>query len=81
MSEIWPWEGSRLGPLEILKWKQTEQRYQSLGERAKEQWALKSKIIGEERILRMGKRYSTLVGRMACKRYLVTKDLGTKWIP
>lgn len=37
---------------------------------------MKSKVIGEECILRTGKRYKTLVGKMACKKYLLTKDLS-----
>lgn len=81
MTEIWPWEGISLGPLEVLRWKQLEQRPQIFGQRKKEQWDLKSRVIGEECMMRTGKRYNTLVGKMACKRYLVTKDLGTKWIP
>ncbi|NXT45127.1 ENR1 protein, partial [Pelecanoides urinatrix] len=54
MSEIWPWEGISLSPLEILKWKQTEQNTQSLRTRGREKWDLKSKIIGEECIMRTG---------------------------
>ncbi|NXK69128.1 ENR1 protein, partial [Sylvietta virens] len=48
-SEIWPWEGFSLSPLEILKWKQT-----NIKMREKEQWSLSSKIIGEECITRRG---------------------------
>lgn len=81
MTEIWPWEGISLGPLEILRWRQVEQESQITGQRRKEQYDLKSKVIGEECIMRTGKRYKTLVGKMACKRHLITKDLGTKWIP
>ncbi|RMB89403.1 hypothetical protein DUI87_34194 [Hirundo rustica rustica] len=56
MSEIWPWERISLSPLEILKWKQTEQNTQSLRTRGREKWDLKSKIIGEECIMRTGTR-------------------------
>lgn len=34
-TKMWPWEGISWGPLEILKWKQTEQKCQILGKRAK----------------------------------------------
>lgn len=82
MTEIWPWEGIGLGPLEVLRWvQQSGQKPQNLEQREKEQWDLKSKVIGEKCIMRMAKRYNTPLGKMACKRYLVIKNLGTKWIP
>lgn len=69
MSEIWPWEGISLGPLKILRWKKIEQNPQVIGQRRKEQWDLKSQVIGEEYIKRTGKRYKTQVGAMTYKRY------------
>ncbi|XP_053820859.1 endogenous retrovirus group 3 member 1 Env polyprotein-like [Vidua chalybeata] len=81
MTEIWPWEGIGLSPLEILRWKQTKPKYELLASRGREKWDLKSKIIGEECILRIGKRYNTPVGKMACKRYLLIKNLEAKWVP
>uniref|UniRef100_A0A803WF74 Integrase catalytic domain-containing protein n=1 Tax=Ficedula albicollis TaxID=59894 RepID=A0A803WF74_FICAL len=82
MSEIWPWEGISLKPLEILKWKQMKQAPQMQGQRQKkEQWNLKYKIIGEECIKRTGNPYKTFVGTMACKRYLTTKNSIIRWIP
>lgn len=37
MTEVWPWEGISLGPLEILRWEQSGQKPQILGQRRKEQ--------------------------------------------
>ncbi|RMB97033.1 hypothetical protein DUI87_26480 [Hirundo rustica rustica] len=81
MSEIWPWEGISLSPLEILKWKQTEQNTRSLRTRGREKWDLKSKIIGEECIMRTGTRYQTRVGKLMCKRYIIVINLSAKWVP
>ncbi|XP_050829290.1 endogenous retrovirus group 3 member 1 Env polyprotein-like [Serinus canaria] len=81
MTEIWPWEGISLSALEILRWKQTKLEYESLTSRGREKWDLKSEIIGEECILRTGKKYNTPVGKMACKRYLIIKNSDTKWVP
>ncbi|RMC02606.1 hypothetical protein DUI87_20761 [Hirundo rustica rustica] len=81
MSEIWPWEGISLSPLEILKWKQTEQNTRSLRKRGREKWDLKSKIIGEECIMRTGTRYQTRVGKLMCKRYIIVINLSAKWVP
>ncbi|RMC16814.1 hypothetical protein DUI87_06067 [Hirundo rustica rustica] len=81
MSEIWPWEGISLSPLEILKWKQTEQNTRSLRTRGREKWDLKSKIIGEECIMRTGTRYQTCVGKLMCKRYIIVINLSAKWVP
>lgn len=50
-------------------------------QRVKEKWDLKAKVIGEECTMRSGKSYTTAVGKMACKRYLIIKDLTTKWGP
>ncbi|XP_058717405.1 endogenous retrovirus group 3 member 1 Env polyprotein-like [Poecile atricapillus] len=80
MSDIWPWEGISLAPLDILRWKLTEQKPQ-MGNRGREQWDLKTRVIGEECIKRTGKKYKTPVGKMACKRYLTVKDSGSRWIP
>ncbi|NXO28136.1 ENR1 protein, partial [Cisticola juncidis] len=44
MSEKWPWKGSRLGPIELLKWNQTSIR----GENRPGGWILSSVVIGEE---------------------------------
>ncbi|NXB55020.1 ENR1 protein, partial [Leucopsar rothschildi] len=54
MTEVWPWEGTSLGPLEILRWELSGQKPQGMGQRRKEQWDLKSKVIGEECIIRTG---------------------------
>ncbi|NXT97556.1 ENR1 protein, partial [Buphagus erythrorhynchus] len=54
MTEIWPLEGISLSPLEILRWKQVRQEPQVVGARRKEQWDMKSKVIGEECIMRTG---------------------------
>lgn len=81
MIEIWPQEGISLSPLEILRWKQVGQEPEVLGSREKENWDLKSRVIGEECIMRTGKRYDTPVGKMLRKRYLIIKDLDTKWVP
>ena len=78
MTEICPWEGINLGPLEILRWKQIRQEPQVEGMRGKEQRDLKSKVIGEECIMRTGKRYNTPMAKMAWKIYLVTKNLSTR---
>lgn len=49
----------------------------------KERWELKGGVIGEECILRTRNRFHTPVGRLACKRYVITK--GTpfliRWVP
>lgn len=81
MTEIWPWEGISLGPLEILKWRQTTPNFQRFGQRVKEKWELEAKVIGEECIMRTGRKYTTPVGKMACKRYIIIKDLTTRWVP
>lgn len=81
MTEIWPWEGISLSPLEILRWKQTKLDYESLTSRGKEKWNLKSRVVGEECILRIGKRYNTPVGKMACKRYIMIREQDSKWVP
>ncbi|NXD03721.1 ENR1 protein, partial [Certhia familiaris] len=78
MTDIWPWEGISLGPLELLRWKQ---KLLSMGIRKQEQWNLKEKIIGEECILRRGGEFNTPVGNMACKRYQVIKNAATRWVP
>ncbi|NWI52528.1 ENR1 protein, partial [Calyptomena viridis] len=54
MSEMWPWEGISLNPVEILKWKQTKQQDEIITKRGEGQWSLKTKIIGEECITRKG---------------------------
>lgn len=81
MTEIWPWEGNSLSPLEILRWKQMRLPNEILKSRGREKWELKLKVLGEECILRAGRRYSTRVGKMACKRYLVVKNSGIRWVP
>ncbi|XP_058682309.1 endogenous retrovirus group 3 member 1 Env polyprotein-like [Poecile atricapillus] len=81
MSDIWPWEGISLKPREILSIKRIGENQRTPGYRRREKWELKAKVIGEDCILRTGKRYRTPVGRMACKRYPITKNLGTKWVP
>lgn len=37
MSEVWPWEGISLNPIEILKWEQSKQKPQVTMPREKEQ--------------------------------------------
>ncbi|NXU76833.1 ENR1 protein, partial [Oreotrochilus melanogaster] len=48
MAKVWPWEGISLRPIDILKWTQTRKKVPAIGQRGKEWWELKSKIIGEE---------------------------------
>ncbi|NXY42603.1 ENR1 protein, partial [Ceuthmochares aereus] len=51
MSEKWPWKGSSVDPLQILKWNHSlspEERLRPLG------WVLSSGVIGMECISHMG---------------------------
>ncbi|NXX09555.1 ENR1 protein, partial [Tricholaema leucomelas] len=50
MSEEWPWKGSSLGPIELLKWNQAS----TSGENRPEGWILSSTVIGEECLWRTG---------------------------
>ncbi|RMB92883.1 hypothetical protein DUI87_30777 [Hirundo rustica rustica] len=81
MLDVWPWEGISLTLLDILRWKKIQQKPPHIGKREKEQWDLKSKVIGEECIRRAGKQYKTFVGKMACKRSLTIRERAQKWIP
>uniref|UniRef100_A0A8C3TPZ6 Integrase catalytic domain-containing protein n=1 Tax=Catharus ustulatus TaxID=91951 RepID=A0A8C3TPZ6_CATUS len=79
MTDIWPWEGISLSPLEILRWEQIRQEPQTGVERGKEQWDLKSKVIGEECIMRTGKRYHTPMGKMALNPFWGIRELSKFW--
>lgn len=67
MAEVWPWEGISLKQIKILRWKKTEQKVSATKLRGREQWKLKSNVIGEECICRKGKMYKTVVGETSCK--------------
>ncbi|NXO26949.1 ENR1 protein, partial [Cisticola juncidis] len=54
MADVWPWEGTSLAPLDILRWKQMKQEPARDKIRRKEQWDLKSKVLGKECIRRTG---------------------------
>ncbi|NXO65041.1 ENR1 protein, partial [Phainopepla nitens] len=57
MSEEWPWKGSSLSPVELLKWNRTNIRgfpHNIKGESQPEGWILSSEIIGEECLWHMG---------------------------
>ncbi|NXF00066.1 ENR1 protein, partial [Menura novaehollandiae] len=43
-TEEWPWKGSSLGPVELLKWNRTNIRRQN----RLEGWIFSSAVIGEE---------------------------------
>ncbi|NXA71229.1 ENR1 protein, partial [Mohoua ochrocephala] len=46
MTDVWPWRGSSLGPLELLKWKRGEK-----GRRTRVEmnvWVWSGPVIGEE---------------------------------
>ncbi|NXI05145.1 ENR1 protein, partial [Pachycephala philippinensis] len=75
-SETWPWRGSSLGPVQLLKWS-----YQSLGERVKTgEWMLSHSVI-EECIWIPGEEFTAEVGETSCKRYIVTNGTSTWWVP
>ncbi|NXO21190.1 ENR1 protein, partial [Cisticola juncidis] len=54
MTDMWPWEGTSLSAVDILRWKQTKPELKIKNQRGNENWELKSKIIGEECIKRIG---------------------------
>ncbi|NXU46790.1 ENR1 protein, partial [Drymodes brunneopygia] len=56
MSEVWPWEGTALSPLEIIKLLKINQRgHNTLHKRDPDEvWKLKSRTIGEECLWRRG---------------------------
>ncbi|NWR25724.1 ENR1 protein, partial [Emberiza fucata] len=81
LSEIWPWDGISLGPLDIFKWIPSR-KSMGVPKRREGQWKLKSTIIGWEVCLsRKGKMYTIEVGETPCKRYLSANDTHTRWIP
>ncbi|NXR52365.1 ENR1 protein, partial [Hippolais icterina] len=75
-SEEWPWKGSSLGLIELLKWNQTSTR----GENRPEGWMLSSIVIGEECLWCTGKNFLNEVGNTPCKRYKVSNGTSTWWI-
>ncbi|XP_063253201.1 endogenous retrovirus group 3 member 1 Env polyprotein-like isoform X1 [Prinia subflava] len=77
MSEEWPWKGSSLGPIELLKWNQTSIK----GENRPGGWILSSVVIGEECLWREGKKFLREVGKTPCKRYKVSNGTSVWWIP
>uniref|UniRef100_A0A803WEK1 Envelope protein n=1 Tax=Ficedula albicollis TaxID=59894 RepID=A0A803WEK1_FICAL len=80
-ADIWPWEGISLTPLDILRWKQANPSLPEEGKRGTENWKLKTKIIGEICIQRKGRKYTTFVGAMLCKRMMIVKREEKKWVP
>uniref|UniRef100_A0A8C3QGV4 Envelope glycoprotein n=1 Tax=Cyanoderma ruficeps TaxID=181631 RepID=A0A8C3QGV4_9PASS len=81
MADVWPWEGISLAPLDILRWRQLREELPEGKIRPKEQWDLKTTVIGEECIRRVGERYQTFVGKMPCKRYLTVREFTKEWVP
>ncbi|XP_063213582.1 endogenous retrovirus group 3 member 1 Env polyprotein-like [Chroicocephalus ridibundus] len=77
MTEEWPWEGSSLGPVELLKWNRTS----STREDRPEGWILSSITTGEECLRREGKNYLKSAGHSPCKRLQISNGTSTWWYP
>ncbi|XP_039415851.1 suppressyn [Corvus cornix cornix] len=77
MTEEWPWKGSNIGPVELLKWNRTNIR----GGNRPEGWILSSTVIGEECLWRTGKNFLNEVGNIPCKRYKVSNKTSMWWVP
>ncbi|NWH42463.1 ENR1 protein, partial [Chloropsis hardwickii] len=82
ISEYWPWDGLSLKPSDILKIKQLDKTEgEHMLVRRDETWRLGNKLIREECIKRVGKKFKIDKGKLPCKRYLIVKDSHKKWIP
>ena len=77
MTGEWPWKGSSLSPIELLKWNQTRIR----GENRPEGWVLSSTVIGEECLWCTRNNFLNTVGHTPCKRYKVSNGTFTWWVP
>ncbi|NXO21075.1 ENR1 protein, partial [Cisticola juncidis] len=54
MADMWPWEGTSLSVIDILRWKQLKEEPNRKIKRENGKWELKSKVVGEECIKRIG---------------------------
>ncbi|NWX32605.1 ENR1 protein, partial [Notiomystis cincta] len=79
MADTWPWRGTSLSPLDMIKWKRESQRLTT--EVKGKIWVLSAPVIGEECLKREGNESDINVGNTVCKRYLVTNYSAVWWIP